>query len=141
MKPDNSKNSNFFANANAMINELADYIKPLVLNTNDPELAAKKQQAYNLLVKGRQLLEQNDNTAAFKSYEEAISIFAAAKDDVAQGFARYLCADSYEIVGDIEKCLDNYNKAYELLKEKSRMTALKVEQKISALKIEHKLRG
>lgn len=98
-------------------NQIADYIKPLIYSSNDPEIIQLKEQAFRDLNIGMIEATKGHYETALSYLREAIEISIKTKDVLLEAFSNFFTGETYFLKNDLFQSKEFYLKAYQVFNE------------------------
>lgn len=114
-------------------NEIFDYLKYIVYNTDDKKMIEQKDKALNSLFAGMEALNKKNFESAMGFIEQSIGIFTKTNDELRKAISEFFMGEAYKLKENTEKAKEYYEKAFEVLKKNGNMMAHTIEQKLKEL--------
>jgi len=116
-------------------NEMFDYLKLIVYETDDPLLAWEKERAMDYLYNGLSFLEKEDFKKAVSYIESAIDIFEKKNDQLRKSFCFFFMGDVYHQKKEKETAKDYFKRALEYFEQKKHRMRYACENKLKEMEL------
>ncbi|OHD14670.1 MAG: hypothetical protein A2Y41_06055 [Spirochaetes bacterium GWB1_36_13] len=119
--------------SNVYKNDMFNYLKAVIYNTDNKDLIEKKEKAFNALFIGIEAMNQNNYDKAINLVQNSIDIFKETQDQLRQSFSEFFMGQIYQTKEEFEKAKEYYKRSYQYLKEQKNNFALTIEEKLKEL--------